>query len=194
MQPQAATLSPEIPVTTAPSQTVPLDAMRPPEPGLPREIPVETVPVSTVNPDAVRPGEPAASPEPPEVAAPRRAVRLVAKTPVSEEERLTARRERKEQERAEAEAANRPALEKKLASLYDAGDMLRVMDTELAMRRAKRMQGDGDNSRQALRVLTVATLFALLIAGLWAMSWMQDRLTRTGFSRHRVEAKVEGRK
>ena len=122
------------------------------------------------------------------MAAPRRAVRLVAKKPLTEEERQAERRERQERARAEAETARRPPLEKKLASLYDAGDMLRVVDTELALRRAQRLQGDGGNSRQALRVLAVAALFALLIAALGALSWMQDRLARTGFSRHRVEA------
>ena len=78
--------------------------------------------------------------------------------------------------------------------MYDAGEMLRVMDTELALRRAQRLSGGGGNSRQALRVLSVAALFALLIAALGAMSWMQDRLARTGFSRHRVEVKAEGRR
>ena len=187
MQPEEPALSPEMPVTVALPRRMRVGTVRPPEPASPREAPVEAVPAPVVVAEAVQPEESAALPEPIEVAAPRREVRLVAKTPVTEEERLAARRERKERERAEAEAANRPALEKKLASLYDAGDMLRVMDTELVMRRAQRLQGDGGNSRQALRVLTVTTLFALLIAALWAMSWMQDRLARTGISRHRAE-------
>ena len=115
-------------------------------------------------------------------------MRLVAKKPITKEEHEAERRERQERARSILEAANRPALERKLASLYDASDMLRVVDTELALRRAQRLQGDGSNSRQALRVLAIAALFALLIAALGAMSWMQDRLARTGFSRHRVEA------
>ena len=71
--------------------------------------------------------------------------------------------------------------------------MLRVMDTELALRRAKRLQGDGEQlTAGAPGVDASRRCFALLIAGLWAMSWMQDRLAKTGFSRHRVE--VQGQK
>ena len=133
------------------------------------------------------PDEVALPPQTPVVAAPRRAVRLIAKTPVSEDERLAARRERQERKLAEAAAAKRPVLEKKLAGMHDAHEMLRVVDTELALQRAKRLTGAGDNTRQALRVLCIVVLFALLIAGLGAMFWMQDRLARTGISRHRAE-------
>ena len=188
MQPEETVLSPGTPVTAAPARRVRVGAVRPPETVPPREISAEAETATNVGPAAGVPEDAVIVSEPAEVAAPRRAVRLVAKMPVSEEEKLAARRERREREQAEAEAAKRPALEKKLAGMHDASDMLRVMDVELALRRAQRLQGDGGNSRQALRVLTVAALFALLIAALGAMSWMQDRLARTGFSRHRVEA------
>ena len=132
--------------------------------------------------------EAAAPQEMPAVAAPRRAIRLTAKPPPSSnQERLALRRERKERQQAEAEAARRSGLEKKLAGMHDAHEMLRVVDTELTLQRARRLAGAGGNTQQALRVLSIAVLFALLIAGLGAMFWMQDRLARTGFSRHRVE-------
>ena len=187
MQPEETAPAPEICVTAAPARDVRLDAVRPPEAVLLPEPPAAAVPVAPVLPEVGESAETVVSPVATEVAAPRRAVPLVAKPLLTEEERQAARRERQERARAEAESAERPALEKKLAALYDASDMLRVMDTELALRRAKRSQGDAGGSRQALRVLSIAALFALLIAALGAMSWMQDRLARTGFSRHRVE-------
>ena len=118
------------------------------------------------------------------VAARRRAAPLVAKPLLSEEERQA----RQELKRAKAQPALRSVLEKKLVGLHDAQEMLQVMNTELALQRAQRIHGDEGGSRQTLRVLTVIALFALLISALGAMSWLQDRFARTGFSRHRADA------
>ena len=122
------------------------------------------------------------------VAARRRAAPLVAKPLLSEEERQAAREARQELKRAKVQPALRSVLEKKLVGLHDAQEMLQVMNTELALQRAQRLHGDEGGSRQTLRVLTVVALFALLISALGAMSWLQDRFARTGFSRHRADA------
>ena len=81
---------------------------------------------------------------------------------------------------------NRSALERKLATMYDATDMLRVLDTEVALHRAKRLHGGG--SRQTLRVAAIALFFTLLVAALGAMSYLQSKLAERGFSRHRADA------
>lgn len=123
----------------------------------------------------------------PPVAAPRRAVRLVAKPvpppvvrpplPVaasfSRPATLPAREERS-------------PLERKLAGLYDATDMLQVLDTEVALQRAKRLHGGG--SRQTLRVAALALFFTFLVAALAAMFYLQGKLAERGFSRHRADA------
>ena len=80
----------------------------------------------------------------------------------------------------------RSPLERKLSGLYDATDMLRVLDTEVALQRAKRLHGGG--SRQSLRVVAIALFFALLAAALGAMSYLQGQLAERGFSRHRADA------
>ena len=77
----------------------------------------------------------------------------------------------------------RSAIERKLAGMYDATDMLRVLDTEVALQRAKRLHGGG--SRQTLRVAALALFFTLFVAALAAMSYLQSRLAERGFSRHR---------
>lgn len=125
-------------------------------------------------------------------AAPPRAVRLTAKKPLTEEERLAARKARRAQTEApKAPPQTRAFLEKKLAGLHDAQDILRVMDTELALRRSARSVGEDGKSRQAMRVLSVTVLFALLIAALAAMGWLQSHLAQTGFSRHRPEIRSQ---
>lgn len=127
--------------------------------------------------------------EGPAFTAPPRAVRLQAKPLPTEAEILAARRARKQQKRGGERPADAPRLEKKLAGIHDAQDMLRVLDTELALQRSARLHGEGGQSRQAMRVLSVAVLFALLIAALAAMGWLQSRLAQSGISRHRIEAK-----
>lgn len=82
-------------------------------------------------------------------------------------------------------------LEKKMAGMYDAQEMLRVLDTELTLQRTARLHGSGGKSRQAMRVLSVTVLFALLIAALAAMGWLQSRLAQSGVSRHRTEARSQ---
>ncbi len=131
------------------------------------------------------PDEAAAPPSLPAVAAPRRAVRLMAK-PLAPREERPAAKPRSAQEFS-TEPTPPAALERKLAGLHDAQDMLRVMNTELVLQRTARLHGSGGKSRQAMRVLSITILFGLLIAALAAMSWMQSRLAQKGFSRHRAE-------
>lgn len=136
------------------------------------------------------PPDPVSPPEGPAFTAPPRAVRLQAKPLPTEAELRAARLARKQKkESAVGKPADTPRLEKKLAGLHDAQDMLRVMDTELALQRSARLHGAGDQSRQAMRVLSVTVLFALLIAALAALGWLQSRMAQSGISRHRVEGK-----
>ena len=124
--------------------------------------------------------------------APARAVRLVAKQPLTDAERHAAREARR-QEKAAAAAAKpveRPFLERKLAGLHDAQDILRVLDSELVIQRSIRQAGEGGKSRQAVRVLSVCVLFILLIAALAAVGWLQSRLAESGFSHHRAEIRA----
>ena len=122
------------------------------------------------------------------IAAPPRAVRLVAKPAPPP----AARRPPTPAASSYSQAAPLPAREKisavewKLAGMYDATDMLRVLDTEVALQRAKRLHGGG--SRQTLRVAAIALFFTMLIAALAAMSYLQGKLAERGFSRHRAEA------
>lgn len=122
------------------------------------------------------------------IAAPARAVRIVAKPPAP----AAVRRAPLPAVSSYSQVAplpareSRSALERKLAGMYDATDMLRVLDTEVALQRARRLHGSG--SRQTLRVAAIALFFTLLIAALGAMSYLQGKLAERGFSRHRAEA------
>ena len=91
MHPEEIAPSPERPVVAALPRAVRLDAVRPPATRSPAEAPLNVVPVSAASPDGPLPESGGPTSPPPEVAAPRRAVRLVAKTPVSEESKLAAR-------------------------------------------------------------------------------------------------------
>ncbi len=123
----------------------------------------------------------------PAIAAPARAVRLVAKPtppPVAKPAPLPAASSYSQAAPLPAREP-RSALERKLAGMYDATDMLRVLDTEVALQRAKRLHGGG--SRQTLRVAAIALFFTLLIAALGAMSYLQGKMAERGFSRHRAD-------
>ncbi len=82
----------------------------------------------------------------------------------------------------------RPAIETKIdAAGYDAEQMLRTLDTEMALRRAGRTI-KGDDQIKAFRVISVALLFTLLIAALGAMSYVQTQFAGHGFKHHAVNA------
>ena len=124
-------------------------------------------------------------PASPAFAAQPRAVRLHAK-PVVPEEQV-----RPQEEEIVVQPVVNSLLEKKLAGLHDAQDLLRVLDSELLMQRTARLYGNAGKARQALRVLSVSVLFALLIAALAAMGWLQGHLAQTGISRHRTEMRAQ---
>ncbi len=125
--------------------------------------------------------------EPP-IAAPARAVRLTAKPiPLPTVRHVPPPAASSYSQVAPLPAqAPRTTLERKLAGMYDATDMLRVLDTEVALQRAKRLHGGG--SRQTLRVAAIALFFTLLIAALGAMFYLQGKMAERGFSRHRTDA------
>ncbi len=135
------------------------------------------------------PNETATPVDIPAIAAPARAVRLAPKPVVAPEAVRAAALLRKEEK--SAAPVERGSLERKLAGIHDAQEMLRVMSTELALQRTARLHDSGGKSRQAMRVLSITALFALLIAALAAMGWMQSRLAEKGFSRHRAEARSQ---
>ena len=125
----------------------------------------------------------------PAIAAPPRAVRLVSKPvppPAAPRAPLPAMSSYSAVPADLPVRETRSALERKLAGMYDATDMLRVLDTEVALQRAKRLHGG--SSRQTLRVAALALFFTLFIAALAAMSYLQSRLAERGFSRHRSNA------
>ena len=83
---------------------------------------------------------------------------------------------------------SRHAIETKIAAAgHDAEQMLRTLDTEMALRRAGRTI-KGDDQIKAFRVLSVAMLFTLLIAALGAMSYMQTQFAGHGFKHHAATA------
>lgn len=133
--------------------------------------------------------QPDPAPEAPAaIAAPPRAVKLVAKpTPPP-----TAKRAPLPAASSYSQAAPMPAreprsaLERKLAGMYDATDMLRVLDTEVTLQRARRLHGG--ESRQTLRVAAIALFFTMLIVALGGMFYLQGKMAERGFSRHRADA------
>ncbi len=123
----------------------------------------------------------------PAIAAPPRAMRLVTKPvppPTAKRTPLPAVASYSAQVSLPGRA-ERSVLERKLSGMYDATEMLCVLDTEVALQRAKRMHGSG--SRQTLRVAAIAMFFTLLIVALGAMSYLQSKLAERGFSRHRAD-------
>lgn len=75
-----------------------------------------------------------------------------------------------------ARPAQASALEGKVAALQDPHEILNLIRTEAALRRAQRLSGAGDAQRQTMRLLSVFMLFALLIAAVGAMWWLQTSL------------------
>ena len=69
-----------------------------------------------------------------------------------------------------------PAIESKVAALKDPEEILNVVRTEAALRRAQRLSGQGDAQRQTIRILSVCMLFALLAAAIGAMWYLQTSL------------------
>jgi hypothetical protein len=84
-----------------------------------------------------------------------------------------------------------PALETKLAAVKDPADMLRVMDVEVALYRARRLSGAGDKQREILRVLSILLFCALVVALLGGMWYLQT--VRDGRMAHRPPAMQAGR-
>ncbi len=83
---------------------------------------------------------------------------------------------------------SRHAIETKIAAAgYDSEQILRTLDTEMALRRAGRTV-KGDDQIQAFRVISIALLFTLLIAALGAMSYVQTQFAGHGFRRPAVSA------
>ena len=141
-----------------------------------------------MTPDEITTAAPGTEPPAPDspVAAPPRAVRLVPKpVPTAPSRPPLPAVSSYSQAAALPARENRSALERKLAGMYDATDMLRVLDTEVALQRAKRLHGSG--SRQTLRVAAIGMFFTLLVAALAAMSYLQSKLAESGFSRHRAD-------
>ena len=123
------------------------------------------------------PAPAAAPPEPePESAAPRRAVPLAAPTAkelaAAREIALAAARPRLAANAA-AVRARRPRIESKLAGATDSEEMLRVMDVEVALYRARRLSGADDRQREVFRVLSVLMFIGLVIAVIGAMWYLQ---------------------
>ncbi len=112
--------------------------------------------------------------QPPTTVAPRRARRLAPAAPRSRRQPVAA-----VLVPARA-AADRPgplsAVEGKVAALKDPVEILQVVSTEAALRRAQRLSGAGESQRQAIRLLSVCMLFALLAAAIGAMWWLQTSL------------------
>ena len=74
-------------------------------------------------------------------------------------------------------------LETKIAAAgQDSDVILLTLETELALRRAGRRVKGGDKV-YALRVLSIAMLFTLLLAALGAMFYLQSQLASRGFAR-----------
>lgn len=110
----------------------------------------------------------------PMVAAPRREKRLVPVTPPPR--RQPAATVRVPKQPAPARPTQVPAIESKVAALRDPEEILNVVRTEAALRRAQRLSGQGDAQRQMIRVLSVCMLFALLAAAIGAMWYLQTSL------------------
>ena len=108
------------------------------------------------------------------VAAPRREKRLVPVAPTPRPVRpVTAVRVPKNPAPRPAQVS---ALEGKVAATQDPHEILNLIRTEAALRRAQRLSGAGDAQRQTIRLLSIFMLFALLIAAVGAMWWLQTSL------------------
>ena len=84
------------------------------------------------------------------------------------------------------------AIESKVVALQDPAEMLKVIHTEAALRRAQRLSGAGDNQRQTMRLLSVCMLFALLAAAIGAMWYLQTSLQGSHRARRAPAASVAG--
>ena len=117
----------------------------------------------------------AATIKPPTTVAPRREKRLVPVAPKSKKRPATAVAVPTQPASAEL-PRQLSAIESKVVALQDPAEMLKVIHTEAALRRAQRLSGAGDNQRQTIRLLSVCMLFALLAAAIGAMWYLQTSL------------------
>ena len=110
----------------------------------------------------------------PAVAAPRRDKRLVPTAPRAQPRRPAAA------VLVPKGTAARPvpvsALETKVAATGDPLELLNLIRTEATLRRAQRLSGASDAQRQTIRLLSVFMLFALLVAAVGAMWYLQTSL------------------
>ena len=125
----------------------------------------------------------------PEGAAPRRAVPLAPPTAkelaAAREIALAAARPRLAA-KAAAARARRPRIESKLAGATNSEEMLRVMDVEVALYRARRLSGADDKQRELFRVLSVLMFIGLVIAvigAMWYLQTLKDGHARIGGQR-----------
>ena len=125
------------------------------------------------NPTVAEPADPAAA-ETPAVAAPRREKRLVPVAPAPK--RVPATNVRVPKPPAAGQPEQVSVVERKVAALRDPEEMLTLVRTEAALRRAQRLSGAGEAQRQTMRLLSVFMLFALLVAALGAMWYLQTSL------------------
>ena len=134
------------------------------------------------NPTVAEPAE-LVSAEAPAIAAPRREKRLVPVAPAPKRPPVAAVRVPKPP--AAGQPAQVSAIERKVAGLHDPDEMLNVVRTEAALRRAQRLSGAGEAQRQTMRLLSVFMLFALLVAALGAMWYLQTSLRGSHRGAHR---------
>ncbi len=113
--------------------------------------------------------------KPPTTAAPRREKRLVPTAPMSK--RRPAIAVAVPRQRVSTELPRQlSVVESKVVASQDPAEMLKVIHTAAALRRAQRLSGMGDSQRQTIRLLSVCMLFALLAAAIGAMWYLQTSL------------------
>ena len=111
--------------------------------------------------------------KPPTSVAPRREKRLV---PTAPRKRPAAVVRVPRQPSPDGKPAALSAVESKVIALENPAEILKVIRTEAALRRAQRLSGVGDSQRQTIRLLSVCMLFALLAAAIGAMWYLQTSL------------------
>ena len=116
---------------------------------------------------------PVATIKPPTNVAPRREKRLV---PIAPRKRPVAAVRVPRQPLPDGKPAVLSAVESKVVALENPAEILKVIRTEAALRRAQRLSGMGDSQRQTIRLLSVCMLFALLAAAIGAMWYLQTSL------------------
>ena len=128
--------------------------------------------------------------KPPTTVAPLRAKRLV---PAAPRKRPVAAVRVPREPSAGGKPAPLSAVESKVVGLQDPAEILRVIGTEAALRRAQRLSGAGDSQRQTMRLLSVCMLFALLAAAVGAMWYLQTSLQGSRTRRPAPAASVDAR-